>query len=260
MACQPAPEASPRMRGGPVSDAAYELTFGVSGQTRRVRTRTPYRTYPNSGQLLRASGCAPAPAGNPGNPVASNGGEEHGTMRQCPLCLLGIVVVLGDCTGSPQTSVPAGTPIEPDVYDMTERWQVMFGLDGKLVVSNGRIDARAAPGDGPVTSSFDAQPTQMGWYAFTFARTDEFSQVFEVRMVRLQVHRDVSDRGPVIVTPESTNAAQALYVGPGANVKVKWQYNPGGEGIPGGWRLAGTAYSDAPTPPCVPGFEQRRGE
>ena len=82
---------------------------------------------------------------------------------------------------------PEPKRISENLHDMTERWQAMFGLDGKLELSAGRRDARAAPADGAVFLSFDAQPKLAGWYTFTFICLDDLGRTHQVHTVRLRV-------------------------------------------------------------------------
>ncbi len=155
---------------------------------------------------------------------------------------------------------PQPKRISVDLYDMTARWQVMFGLDGKLVVSGGREDVRAAAADGEVFFSFDAQPKRVGWYAFTFIQVDDLERTYQVHTVRLRVLERLKNSRPPVISPESETLNQVVSVAPEEKARVKWSYYPGGEGIPGGWRLMQTSYWNSKLPPSVPGYEKATGE
>jgi hypothetical protein len=179
-----------------------------------------------------------------------------------------IAVLLASCVclWAAQDSRPQAPPrakqIEKDLYDMTERWQVMFELDGKLVISNARRDARLAPADGPDKLFFDARPKLTGWYAFTFIRVDRHERTYQVHTIRVGVQEGIPNSKPVVVSPDTAALNQAIeYCTPNESIRVNWDYSQGGEGLPGGWRLMKTAYSaDVKTPPSAPGFEDAKGE
>lgn len=137
----------------------------------------------------------------------------------------------------------------------------MFGIEDKLVVSNGRRDARAAAADGPIRLSFEAKLEKPGWYCFTFIRVDEADRVYQVNTVRVLVTgRDKSTK-PIDITPAAPTHNQYLSAAPDTLARVGWGYNPGGEGRPGGWRLMRTGYYEDSKPrPSVPGFEKSTGE
>lgn len=155
---------------------------------------------------------------------------------------------------------PQPKHISEGLYDMTERWQVMFGLDGRLKVSSGRRDGRAAPANGHERSSFVAKPKVAGWYAFTFIGVDQLECTLQVHTVRLHVFEGAKNSKPPVIRPERKMWFQAVSVAPGAEVHVKWSYYPGGEGVAGGWKLVSTSYSDGKLPPSVPGYEKASGE
>jgi len=160
---------------------------------------------------------------------------------------------------------PAPVKIKNNLYDMTVRWQAMFGLDGRLTIMNARKDASLTPKDGPVRLAFEAEANQPGWYAFTFINVDAYEQVYQIRQMRLQVREGAQNSKPPIILCNLRNQLQhtnqAMFsAAPKTKVIVKWEYSPGGEGIPGGWKLLKTSYSDSKIPLSIPGFEKAIGE
>jgi hypothetical protein len=174
-----------------------------------------------------------------------------------------LLFALASCTfaGDKEANQPpAPKRTSENLYDTTDRWQVMFGLEGKLKVSAGRRDARATPADGDELSSFVAEPKQAGWYAFTFIRVDDRQRAYQVHTVRLHVFEGAQNSKPPLVGPGTVANQAMVSAAPGSKVKVEWSYNPGGEGVEGGWKLTSVSYSDAMFPPTVPEYEKATGE
>lgn len=143
--------------------------------------------------------------------------KRHGAILLAILSLSSILLGAGE----PQL-VPEPRLISRDLYDMTARWQVMFGLDGKLGVSAGRT--------------------------------------YQVHTVRLRVHEAARNSKPPVVSPDATAMNSVISAAPGSTVRVRWSCYRGGEGVAGGWQLMSVSHSETKFPPSVPGYEQARGD
>lgn len=163
------------------------------------------------------------------------------------LCLTAIVMSLLSASASPNA--------REDVKDMTKSWAKLFGITGKLEVSNGLRDARAAASDGAITYSFDAKLKELGAYNFTFLLLDDDGQAYQAHTVRVAAGKHYRSSTKRIVSPEGVFNQATLCVQPDETIGVQWLYNPGGEGIPGGWILKNVVYTQ--TRSGVPGYKGR---
>lgn len=164
----------------------------------------------------------------------------------------------------PYTDSDALAPVKiaEDLYDTTQRWQSLFGLDGRLEISEARRDARAAPEDGSIDSHFRAVPKKPGWYTFVFVCINAFGP-YQVHAVRLVVVEGAQNIKTPFVSPDSEYSMFQPIVAPGTPVIVHWSFYPGGEGPIGGWQLVGVTYSPvakASRRLGIPGFYYDKGE
>ena len=180
--------------------------------------------------------------------------------KTIPILFLGALVCSTFAGAQKVKQPPEPTNIAEDLYDSTDRWQAMFGLDGKLKVSAGRRDARGTPADGAEICSFVAEPVQAGWYVFTFIRIDNRHRPYQVHTVRLHVFEGAKNATTPLISPVMDSNQAVVSAAPGSKVKLTWSYNPGGEGIRGGWKMMSTDYCAAKLPPAVPGYGTVTGE
>lgn len=142
---------------------------------------------------------------------------------------------------------------ENDVKDMTAAWSKLFACNGKLDVSAGKRNAAMAALDGPIEYSFDAKLKEVGAYNFTFVNIDARGDAYQVHTVRVAVGKNHRNSKKMTVAPEGVANEATLHMQPNETVGVQWSYNPGGEGVPGGWILKTVTYGKVVS--GVPGYE-----
>ncbi|MGB0766328.1 MAG: hypothetical protein ACPGYV_01310 [Phycisphaeraceae bacterium] len=155
--------------------------------------------------------------------------------------------------------LPAKEKIEADLYDTTARWQDRFGIEGKLTIESGRLDLRAAAADGDAVMLMYTKPLVPGLYIFVFVKVDELEMPNQIHAAHLYVQEDPTNRRPPTLRPDRHKRFATV----GMPVAVVWTYNPGGEGIPNGWRLAEVVYHGSVStenPITIPGYNYPGGE
>ena len=153
----------------------------------------------------------------------------------------------------PASRLPVANVIEGGLYDMTDRWQVMFGLNGRLKLSTGRSDARAVPCDGPEIATFEALPMQAGWYSFVFSGFFVDFHTGLTHTVVLHVDETNTNLASVLISPKDDGKRSTVSAGLHTKVNVRWS-----KGEAGGWDLVSTSYSDAGLPSVKPPNEKTR--
>ena len=85
---------------------------------------------------------------------------------------------------------------------------------------------------------------------------DDSGRAYEAVVVSVNVRADARNSKRMIVSPSCKTLGKKLRVAPKEFFIVRWEYYPGGEIIPGGWRLVTTTYGNRL--PALPGFKLER--
>ncbi|MGB0766324.1 MAG: hypothetical protein ACPGYV_01290 [Phycisphaeraceae bacterium] len=157
----------------------------------------------------------------------------------------------------------AGTEIEDGLFDTTAIWQEKFGLDGKLIIREGRKDTRPPFADGPTEMTFSATPTTPGLYTFVFVRVDGFDKPNQVVAAHLGVWKGVQNSKPPTITPLQPHGRFNYAVAPDEPAYVLWHDYQAITPLGGGWRLSEVVYTESTDyrdKPGIPRYDYIGGE